>query len=45
MPGMPARLATVLVTATLLAPRPAAAQSCDRACLTGIVGAPSGWDK
>ena len=39
MRGMPARIAVVLATALLLAPRPAAAQSCDRACLTGVVGA------
>jgi hypothetical protein len=37
MRGMPARIAIVLATALLLAARPAAAQSCDRACLTGIV--------
>jgi len=37
MRGMPARIALVLATALLFAARPAAAQSCDRACLTGIV--------
>lgn len=39
MRGMPARIAVVLVTAMLLAARPALAQSCDRACLTGVVDA------
>jgi len=33
------RTAAALVTLLLLATRPAAAQACDRACLTGIVGA------
>src|ERR1044071_5838808 len=40
MPRTAAVLAVfaVLALLALLAPRPAAAQSCDRACLTGIVG-------
>jgi hypothetical protein len=37
MPGMIARTALVLTVLGLLVPRPAAAQSCDRACLGGIL--------